>query len=173
MCSGLFVFDQAILIFASLAVSALSVFLGVAMLSPLLVAPVVGAIGRPFAALFRISGRLARANAIRNPHRTAKTASALMVGLALVTMVSVVGASLKESFASSVEDAVTADYVISTANGTGFSPTVVDALEAEPQTDQVTRGPIRPVHLRGGREGPDRRRPGDRVRPGGRRRAGG
>ena len=135
---GLFVFDRAILIFASLAVSAVSVFLGVAMLSPLVVAPVVGAIGRPFAALFRTPGRLARANAIRTPHRTAKTAAALMVGLALVTMVSVVGASLKESFASSVEDAVTADYVISTADFTGISPTVVTALDAEPQIDQVS-----------------------------------
>jgi putative ABC transport system permease protein len=135
---GLFVFDRAILIFASLAVSALSVFLGVAMLSPLLVRPVVGALARPFAALFRISGRLARANAIRNPHRTAKTAAALMVGLALVTMVSVVGESMKQSFAASVEDAVTADYVVSTESFSGFSPDVAVALEAAPDIDQVT-----------------------------------
>jgi putative ABC transport system permease protein len=135
---GLFVIDRSMLIFTSLVVGALAVFLGIALLSPLLAEPVVGALGRPFAALFRISGRLARANAVRNPHRTAKTASALMVGLALVTMVSVVGASLKESFAASVADAVTADYVVSTESFTGFSPDVVTALQAEPDIDRVT-----------------------------------
>lgn len=135
---GLFVLDDALLVFASLAVSALTVFLGVAMLSPLLAEPVVGALARPFAAAFRISGRLARANAVRNPHRTAKTASALMVGLALVTMVSVVGESLKESFAASVEDTVTADYVVSTEDFTGFSPDVTAALSEAPELDQVS-----------------------------------
>lgn len=135
---GLFVFDRAVLIFAGLAVGALAVFLGVSLLSPLVAVPVAGALGRPFAAVFKTSGRLARANAVRNPHRTAKTASALMVGLALVTMVSVVGASVKDSFAASVEDAVTADYVVSTDSFTGFSPDLAADLGAQPEIDLVT-----------------------------------
>ena len=135
---GLFVFDQALPIFASLAVGAIAVFFGIALLSPLLAEPVVGALGRPFASLFGTTGRLARSNAIRNPHRTAKTAAALMVGLALVTMVSVVGASMKESFAASVDNAVNADFVITTETFSGFSPEVAAALEADPTIESAS-----------------------------------
>ena len=76
---------------------ALLVFLGVALLSPSVAAPVahlLGVLYRPF----KTSGHLAEENAARNPRRTASTASALMIGLALVTTVLVVGTSLKATF---------------------------------------------------------------------------
>ncbi len=135
---GLFVLDRAVWVFAGLALGALAVFLGVALLSPLVAGPVTGTMARPLSRLFGTSGQLARANAVRNPLRTAKTASALMVGLALVAMVSVVGTSMKESFAASVEGAVTSDFVISTSSVTGFSPLVATALDDEPGIGSVT-----------------------------------
>jgi putative ABC transport system permease protein len=64
-----------------------------------------------------------------------------MVGLALVTMVSVVGASLKDSFAASVDDAVTSDFVVSTEGFTGFSPDLAADLASRPEIDAVT--PVR------------------------------
>ena len=71
------------------------------------------------APLFHMTGRLAHANAVRNPDRTAKTASALMIGLALVTTVFIVGNSMKRTFAASIENSVSADYVLSTEGSSG------------------------------------------------------
>ena len=74
--------------------------------------------GDPWPALFGISGKLGRENSMRSPRRTAQTASALMVGLALVSTITVFGASLSKSATSSVDNAVSADYIMtSTGNG--------------------------------------------------------
>ncbi len=78
--------------------AAFLVFIGVAMLSPLVARPVSQFLGWVPARLRGMSGVLARENAMRNPRRTATTASALMIGLALVTLVSIIGASAKQSF---------------------------------------------------------------------------
>ena len=69
-------------------------------------------IGRPLARLLGISGRLGRENSMRSPRRTAQTASALMVGLALVSAIAVFGASLSRSATSSVDNAISADLII-------------------------------------------------------------
>lgn len=135
---GLFVLDGTAPVFASLAVGALGVFGGVALLSPLAAVPAARVLGWPVARLGGSTGRLARANAMRNPHRTAKTASALMIGLALVTTAFVVGESLKRSFADAVEGAVTADFVVSGGGFTGFSPKVAEDLRALPEIDAAT-----------------------------------
>ncbi len=60
-----------------------------------------------------ITGILAQQNAMRNPRRTASTAAALMIGLALVTFIAIFGASAKESFASSIDDQTHADFILS------------------------------------------------------------
>ena len=83
---------------------ALALFLGVAMLAKTLVRPLASVLGWPATRIGGTAGKLARANAMRNPTRTASTASALMIGLALVTLVSVLAAGLKSTFASSVND---------------------------------------------------------------------
>ncbi len=70
-------------------------FLGVALLSPLVSRPVTGTVGLLFRR--RLPGRLGRQNSLRNPRRTASTAAALMIGLALVAAVGVLGSSLKDS----------------------------------------------------------------------------
>ena len=73
-------------------VGAAAMFLGVALLSPRLVRPMASLVGRPLERFRGVSGRLARENAVRNPGRTASTAAALMIGLALVSFVAIFAA---------------------------------------------------------------------------------
>lgn len=136
--TGLFVADATTTVVALLALGALLAFIGIAQLSPVVAVPLAGALGRPIARIFHTTGRLAHANAVRNPDRTAKTASALMIGLALVTTVFIVGNSMKRTFAASMEDAVSADYVLSTQGFTGFSPAVTARLAELPEIDAIT-----------------------------------
>jgi putative ABC transport system permease protein len=136
--AGLFVVDETMAMVALLGLGAVAVFIGVAQLSPVVAVPLAGALGRPVVPLLRVSGRLAHANAVRNPDRTAKTASALMIGLALVTTVFIVGTSMKESFSASIEGSVAADYVVSTTGFTGFSPALAEALAELPEVEAAT-----------------------------------
>jgi putative ABC transport system permease protein len=96
------------------------------MLVPVIVRPLSGALGRPFAAILGTPGRLARENAMRNPLRTAQTAAALMIGLALVSTIAVLGASISASVSNSVHSAINADYIVS-GDG-GFSKSAVSAV---------------------------------------------
>jgi putative ABC transport system permease protein len=86
-------------------------FIAVAMLSKFIVRPVSRVIGWPLEKLAPVSGRLARENAGRNPSRTAATASALMIGLALVVFVAVFASGMKASFGGAIEDATRANLV--------------------------------------------------------------
>jgi len=83
----------------------------------------------------RTMNRVATANARRNPQRTASTASALMIGLALVTLVSVLAAGIISTFTSAVDDIFTSDYAITAQNN--FSPIPVDAGNAAAKTPGV------------------------------------
>ncbi|GAA0502176.1 membrane protein [Paractinoplanes deccanensis] len=86
-------------------------FVGVALLTPLISKPVVALLGRLFS--WSVPGRLGRLNSGRNPRRTAITAAALMVGIALVTGVTVVMDSAKSSLAAQAEDTIKAQIVVS------------------------------------------------------------
>ncbi len=66
---------------------------------------------------FRVNGLMARQNAARTPRRTASTAAALMIGLALVSAAAVVAASLKATFRETLNDSVAADWFVWTGNG--------------------------------------------------------
>jgi putative ABC transport system permease protein len=115
-------------------VGALAIFIGIGMMAPVVARPVSSVIGRPLAAA-GIAGKLGRGNSMRSPRRTAQTASALMVGLALVATMAVFGASLSRSATASVEQAVRADYIITPANQAqqGFSDSVASlAAQAAP-----------------------------------------
>src|SRR4029079_19831075 len=79
-----------------LAVGVLALFVGVGLAASRVARPLASLLGRPFARL-GVSGGLARQNAMRNPQRTAATAAALMIGLALVTMVATLGKGLVAS----------------------------------------------------------------------------
>jgi putative ABC transport system permease protein len=99
---------------------AVVVILAVSIFSPRLVPPLAAVAGWPLERLRRLLGRLARENAQRNPSRTAVTAAALMIGLALVTFVTVFAAGLKSTVASVVDENFAGGLVIQ--NSDGFSP---------------------------------------------------
>jgi putative ABC transport system permease protein len=117
---------------------AVVIFLGVAILSPLIARPLARWIGWPFARAFRLPGSLARQNAMRNPRRTSATAAALMIGLALVTFAGIFVASAKVSINSVLDRTVSADYIATTDNFQGFSPEVAKRLTGLPQLQSVT-----------------------------------
>jgi putative ABC transport system permease protein len=94
--------------------------LGVSLFSPRLVPPLATIAGWPLERLRRLLGRLARENTQRNPSRTAVTAAALMIGLALVTFVTVFAAGLKSSVATVIDENFEGGIVIQ--NTDGFSP---------------------------------------------------
>jgi putative ABC transport system permease protein len=91
---------------------ALAVFIGMGMLAPLVARPLAGALGRPLASALGAAAKLGRENSMRSPRRTAQTAAALMVGLALVSTIAVWGASEAKTATSDVDSAVNANYII-------------------------------------------------------------
>jgi putative ABC transport system permease protein len=94
------------------------IFLGIALLSPKLVRPLAGTVGRP---LPGIVGRLARENAMRQPGRTAVTAAALMIGVTLVAFVAIFAQGAKATIDSAVDTAAKPGTLI-VENGSGGSP---------------------------------------------------
>ena len=98
----------------------LAILVGVALLSPFAARPVIRGFGgafRPFGTV----GRLATENSLRNPRRTAATASALMIGLALVAMMSMLGRSASASADIALNKALTSQFVVSNVVGSPFS----------------------------------------------------
>jgi putative ABC transport system permease protein len=118
------------------AFGAFGVLLGVVMLLPAVVRPAVRAIGSPLRR-FGPPGSLARANAMRNPRRTAITASALVIGLALVGLTATFGASARASVGESTAAGLRADYIVKTQGFAGFSTDVADRLRALPQVQDA------------------------------------
>jgi putative ABC transport system permease protein len=105
-------------------------FIGVALLTPLLSRPLVGLLGRLFS--WSVPGKLGRLNSGRNPRRTAITAAALMVGLALITGVNVIIASAKASIQKIADQQIRVDLIISGEGANGmpatFDPAVLDQV---------------------------------------------
>jgi putative ABC transport system permease protein len=97
-----------------------AVVVAISLFSPMLVRPLADLVGRPLELLRRLTGRLARENSKRNPGRTAVTAAALMISLALVTFITVFAAGLKSSVAQVIEENFSGGLVIE--NSDGFSP---------------------------------------------------
>jgi putative ABC transport system permease protein len=118
-------------------IGAAAVFVGAGMLAPILAGPVSGTLGRPLAALLGTPGRLGRENSMRSPRRTAQTAAALMVGMALVSAIAVLGASLSKSAIGNLDNAVSADYII-TGPSSGFSTSVASSVAGIPGVGTVT-----------------------------------
>jgi putative ABC transport system permease protein len=111
----------------------LTCFVGVALLTPVISKPVVALVGRAFD--WNAAGKLGRANSARNPRRTAITAAALMVSIALVTGISVVFSSIKSSTVEAVNTTVKADLVIGSGGFGGlasFDPASMDKIRQLP-----------------------------------------
>ena len=124
---------------ASLGFGILALFVGVALLSSKLVRPLARAIGWPSRHFGGSMGRIARENAMRNPTRTASTAAALMIGLALVTFVATFGASLRNSDRNALRQQVTADYVVTSKSGWDPFPVVAgNAVASAPGVQLVS-----------------------------------
>jgi putative ABC transport system permease protein len=112
---------------APMGLGAVLLIIGVFVLTPLLSRPLIAA-AAPVLRVFGVSGKLARQNSVRNPRRTAATASALMIGLTLITGMTVMAGSLQKSIDKMASSAIKADYVVSMANGNSLSPDVEKKL---------------------------------------------
>ena len=109
---------------------AAGVLVGVALLAPLLARPVARLVGKPLVKVVGEPALLGRENAVRNPRRTAATASALMIGIGLIGVVAILGASMKASATSTVEVTMRADFVVSTHQVPG-APNGVPPIAAQ------------------------------------------
>ena len=116
-------------------IGAVLVFFGVALFASKVVPVLATALGWPAAKLGGVSGELARGNAKRNPQRTASTAAALMIGLALVTLVALLGQGIRSTFTGAVDKIFVADYAITAQNN--FSPIPIEAAEAAEEAPGV------------------------------------
>ena len=114
-------------------------FIGVSMLSALFAGPVTSGLGLPVAKVKGVTGQIARGNASRNPQRTSATATALMIGLALISGVAVLTQSILDTFNEILEDAISADLFIFESNqGLEFSATLVDQLRPLPEIADIS-----------------------------------
>jgi putative ABC transport system permease protein len=137
MAIGLFGSMKANAALSFMGFGAVATFLGVAFLSPRLVGPIAGFVGRPFERLRGITGRIARENTVRFPGRTAVTAGALMVGVALVTFASVFAAGAKSTIRDAVTNGSKAQAVVQSTNFGSFSPQATAAVAHVPGVKEV------------------------------------
>jgi putative ABC transport system permease protein len=117
MCLGLLTGSSGSGVWLPLLFGTVLVFIGAAMFSSKLVRPIASVIGKPLEKLRGVSGQLARENATRNTARTASTAAALMVGLALVSGVTIFASGIKKSVNSAIDNSVKAGLVVENKDG--------------------------------------------------------
>ncbi|HET7138208.1 MAG TPA: FtsX-like permease family protein [Gaiellaceae bacterium] len=117
----------------------LGIFFGVSLLSVRFIRPLAGALGWPATRIGGAAGALARDNSRRNPQRTASTAAALMIGLALVTLVAVLAAGITSSFRGAVQKIwQDADYAITAQNNfSPITPAAANAVAKAPGVEAV------------------------------------
>ena len=125
---------------SSQARTVLLTMVGVVVLGPAVARPVAGVIGAMPARLRGVTGALARDNAMRNPRRTAGTASALFIGVGVVTMFTVFAASLKSAVDGSVSQSFQGDLVVTSGvfGGQALSPQLASDIDALPEVGSAT-----------------------------------
>ena len=128
---------------ALLGLGAVLLFFGTALLSPRFVAPLASVVGLALERVRHLTGRLARENAVRNPGRTATTAAALMIGLALVTFVAVFAAGIKGSIDDAIDKSFTGDLTLQHEDG--FSPIPQAAAREVAAIDGI--GPVSSIRF--------------------------
>ncbi len=131
---------------------ALGLFLAVSILGPVLARPVSSLLGSPIARLRGTAGVIAQQNAIRNPKRTARTAASLMIGVALVTFLSIFATSVKSSgagaFRNDYHGTVVVDSGATDSTG-GLSPDLATSLAAQPGVDTISEQRTTAVEING------------------------
>ncbi|HEX2272768.1 MAG TPA: FtsX-like permease family protein, partial [Acidimicrobiales bacterium] len=120
---------------AMVGLGVLLVFFGVSVLGRTIALPLSRMIGAPLPRLRGITGNLARENAMRNPKRTAATASALMIGVGLVGFITILAASTRTSINAPIDKAFTGDFAINSGTfGTGgLDPSLAQRIAALPE----------------------------------------
>jgi len=136
---GLFGASGTELVLTTMGLGVAAIFVGITLASPVLAGPIVAIIGSPLAKFGGVAGRLSQENARRNPQRTANSAGALMIGLALITTVLVIGQSFKTHLAATLDNSVSADFVVSN----DFEP--MSAVVADEMNNLDAIGPVLPV----------------------------
>jgi putative ABC transport system permease protein len=123
----------------SLVAGVLFMFVAVAMVASRIVRPLAYVLGAPGARFGGTAGSLARQNAVRNPARTASTAAAVMIGLALITFVAVIGQGFKTSFTGAVNELFVGDYSVSAGNnGELLTNRAAEAVAQAPGIEAVS-----------------------------------
>ena len=115
------------------------IFIGISVVTPSITKPFVFFFDKIYNLLFGILGKLATENSKRTPRRTASTASALMIGLTLISLANVITTSFKAQAESLISEVILADYQVSAAN-VFASPGIPTGLSDELlQLDEVTK----------------------------------
>jgi putative ABC transport system permease protein len=127
------------------------VVIGVFVLGPVIAGPAMHVMGAAAEAASGTTGRLARANATRNPKRTSATASALMIGVALVGLITILAASTKASIADTLAESLQADFVVTGGafGAGGLSPEIAGDLSALSEVEVVVPARATPVSVGG------------------------
>ena len=118
----------------------LFVFSGTITLGPVIARPVALLLGKPAERLRGVTGTMARQNSARNPKRTSRTASPVLIGVALVTAVAALAASISSQIDGVFTQQFKGDYAINT-NARGFgglSPSLADDINALPEVERAT-----------------------------------
>jgi putative ABC transport system permease protein len=133
------------------ALAAVLVVTGALMVAPAALPPIATAFGTVLARVRGVTARFAVQNARRNPRRSAATATALVVGIAVVSLITVLVASLKATVDRDVTDAFRADLVVNTEffGGSQLSPRALDELRASPVVDRAVGVAETPILLDG------------------------
>jgi putative ABC transport system permease protein len=127
--------------FAIVGAGVLLVFLGVSVLGRTIALPLSRAIGAPLPRVKGVTGTLARENTMRNPKRTAASASALMIGVGLIAFISIFASSAKATINSTIDRSFTGDFVIDSGaggNGGGVDPALAQRLNTVPKGAATT-----------------------------------
>lgn len=137
-----------------LGLGAAGVVVGILLLAPVMARAVLGVLAVPFVAAVRPLGKLARGNVTRNPRRTASTASALMIGMALVGAASVLASSTQASMRTVVENEWQADLMVQSA--TFFMPAAsVDDIRALAEVESADELAVGTAFVSDGSTSPD------------------
>ncbi len=139
---------------ALVGIGALAVLIGVFVISPLFARALALGIGVPLRRLRGITGGLARENAARNPRRTATTAAAVMIAVALVGFITIFASSANASIGHAIDQQFKTDYIITTGTGfganNGVSPQLGNSIKQLRVVQAVTPLRLAPVRITGG-----------------------
>ncbi|MFJ6012649.1 ABC transporter permease [Streptomyces sp. NPDC092952] len=144
-----------------IAAGAFLALIGIIVLIPLLSRPVIALVRPLLRKVFGVSGKLAAQNAVRNPRRTGTTASALAIGLTLVTGISVLGVTLGQAVDRATTDNLKADYMVTMANGHSLDPSALTALEKAGKVSAISPNQYTGIEVKGDYQGASAVSPAD------------